>query len=61
MKVDNVAATIYEKYDMDKVERVYIHADGVSGIKMFETLMLNAIFVMDGFHLESSYSDRIDT
>ena len=26
--VDNVVAAIYEKYDMEKVERVYIHADG---------------------------------
>ena len=26
--VENVVAAIYEKYDMDMVERVYIHADG---------------------------------
>ena len=50
--VDNVVAAIYEKYDMEKVERVYIHADGGSWMKTLGTLMPNAVFVMDGFHLE---------
>ena len=50
--VDNVVAAIYEKYDMEKVERVYIHADGGNWIKTLGTLMPNAVFVMDGFHLE---------
>lgn len=50
--VDNVVAAIYEKYNMEKVERVYIHADGGSWIKTLGTLMPNAVFVMDGFHLE---------
>lgn len=53
--LDSVIATIYERDDTDKVERVYIHADGVSGIKTFETLMLDAIFVMDGFHIEKYF------
>ena len=50
--VDNVVAAIYEKYDMEKVERVYIHADGGSWMKTLGALMPNAVFVMDGFHLE---------
>lgn len=50
--VDNVVAAIYEKYDIEKVERVYIHADGGSWMKTLGTLMPNAVFVMDGFHLE---------
>ena len=50
--VDNVVAAIYEKYDMEKVERVYIHADGGNWIRTLGTLMPEAIFVMDGFHLE---------
>ena len=50
--VDNVVAAIYEKYDMDKVEKVYIHADGGNWMKAFGVLMPNAQFVMDGFHLE---------
>lgn len=50
--VDNVVAAIYEKYDMEKVEKVYIHADGGNWIKTLGTLMPNAVYVMDGFHLE---------
>lgn len=50
--VDNVVAAIYEKYDMEKVERVYIHADGGNWMKALGNLMPNAVFVMDGFHLE---------
>ena len=50
--VDNVVAAIYEKYDMEKVERVYIHADGGNWIRTLGALMPKAVFVMDGFHLE---------
>ena len=50
--VDNVVAAIYEKYDMQKVERVYIHADGGNWIRALGALMPKAVFVMDGFHLE---------
>ena len=53
--VDNVVAAIYEKYDMEKVERVYIHADGGNWIKSLGNLMPHAIFVMDGFHLEKYF------
>ncbi len=49
---DNVVAAIYEKYDMDKVEKVYIHADGGNWIKTLGTLLPNAVYVMDGFHIE---------
>ena len=50
--VENVAAAIHQKYDMEKVEKVYIHADGGKWIKALGTLMPNATMVMDGFHLE---------
>ena len=50
--VENVVAAIYEKYDMSKVKRVFIHADGGNWIKSLGTLLPNATFVMDGFHLE---------
>ena len=53
--VENVVAAIYEKYDMDRVEKVYIHADGGNWIKSLGNLMPNAIFVMDGFHLEKYF------
>ena len=50
--MENVVAAIYEKYDMDNVEKVYIHADGGKWIKTLGALMPKAVFVMDGFHLE---------
>ena len=50
--VENVVAAIYEKYDTDKVEKVFIHGDGGNWIKTLETLLPNAVFVMDGFHLK---------
>ena len=49
--VENVVAAVYERYDMEKVDKVYIHADGGKWIKALGDLMPNAIFVMDGFHL----------
>jgi hypothetical protein len=56
--VENVIAAIYEKYDMNKVERVIIHADGGKWIKSLGEMLPNAIFVMDGFHLEK-YSKKL--
>ena len=50
--IENVVAGIYEKYDMDKVEKVYVHADGGNWIKALCDLLPNTDFVMDGFHLE---------
>ena len=50
--VENIVAATFEKYDMDKVERVFIHADGGNWIKALGELLPNATFVMDGFHLE---------
>ena len=50
--VENVVAGMYERYDMDKVDTVYIHADGGNWIKALSDSLPNAIFVMDGFHLE---------
>ena len=50
--VCNVVAAVYERYDMEKVDKVYIHADGGKWIKALGELMPDAIFVMDGFHLE---------
>lgn len=53
--VDNVTAAIYERYDMDRVKNVFIHADGGKWIRNLGTLMPNAVFVMDGFHLEKYF------
>jgi len=52
---ENIVAAVYERYDMDKVERVYIHADGGNRIKTLGTLIPNAVYVMDGFHLEKYF------
>ncbi len=53
--IENVTAAIYERYDMDKVKRVCIHADGGNWITKLGDLMPNAVFVMDGFHLEKYF------
>ena len=53
--IENVTAAIYERYDMDKVKNVFIHADGGNWIKKLGDLMPNAVFVMDGFHLEKYF------
>ena len=53
--IENVTAAIYERYDMDKVKRVCIHADGGNWITKLGALMPNSVFVMDGFHLEKYF------
>ena len=53
--IENVTAAIYERYDMDKVNTVFIHADGGSWMGKLKTLIPNAVFVMDGFHLEKYF------
>lgn len=53
--IENVVAAVYERYDMDKVKNVFIHADGGNWITKLGHLMPNAIFVMDGFHLEKYF------
>ena len=53
--IENVTAAIYERYDTDKVKKVCIHADGGNWINRLGDLMPNAVFVMDGFHLEKYF------
>ena len=50
--IDNVTAAIYRRYDMDQVERICIHADGGQWIRKFGSILPNAVFIMDGYHLE---------
>lgn len=52
---ENIAAAIYERYDIEKVRTVYIHADGGSWIKPLGNLFPNAVYLMDGFHLEKHF------
>ena len=49
---DQVEACVYERYDLDKVKRIYIHGDGASRIVALSERFPNAIHVLDGFHLE---------
>ena len=53
--VENVVAAIYERYDMEKVRAVYIHADGGNWIRKIGELLPNSVYVMDGFHLEKHF------
>ena len=49
---DQVEACVYERYDLDKVKRIYIHGDGASRIVALGERFPNANHVLDGFHLE---------
>lgn len=49
---ENVSSYLHEAYCMEKVERIYIHADGGQWIRGVGDWLPNAVFVMDGFHLE---------
>lgn len=53
--IENVVAGIYERYDMDKVEKVVIHGDGGNWIRKLSELLPGAVSVMDGFHLEKYF------
>ena len=39
-----------KKYDLDKFEAIFVFGDGVSGIKEYNNVFPNAIFVLDPFH-----------
>ena len=49
---ENVSSFLHEAYRMEEVERIYIHADGGRWIYGISDWIPNAIFVMDGFHLQ---------
>lgn len=49
---DQVEACVNERYDLNKVKRIYIHGDGASRIVTLGERFPNAEHVLDGFHLE---------
>ena len=49
---ENVVSAIYERYDVDRIRNIYIHADGGRWIGRLGELLPNSVFVMDGFHAE---------
>ena len=53
--IENVISAMYERYDMEKVRVVYIHADGGNWIRKIGDLLPNPIYIMDGFHLEKYF------
>ena len=53
--VETVVAAMYERYDMDLVKKIYIHADGGNWIRKLGTLLPKSTYIMDGFHVEKHF------
>lgn len=49
---ENISSFLNERYRMEQVETVYVHADGGPWIRAAKDWLPNVRFVMDGFHLE---------
>ena len=49
---DQIEACVDERYDLNKVKRIYIHGDGASRIVALGERFPNAVHVLDGFHME---------
>ena len=49
---DQTEACVNERYDLNKVKRIYIHGDGARRIAALGERFPNAVHVLDGFHLE---------
>ena len=49
---ENVLAVLTERYDLDKVKQINVHADGGSWIHGLQQLIPHSRLVLDGYHLE---------
>lgn len=49
---ENVLAVLTERYDLDKVKQINVHADGGSWILGLQQLIPHSRLVLDGYHLE---------
>jgi hypothetical protein len=49
---ENVSSFLYESYNMERVEQIYVHGDGGQWIYGIKDWLPKVKFVMDGFHLE---------
>lgn len=49
---ENVLAVLTERYDLDKVKQINLHADGGSWIQGLQQLIPHSRLVLDGYHLE---------
>lgn len=49
---ENVLAVLTERYDLDEVSQINVHADGGSWIRGLQQLIPHSRLVLDGYHLE---------
>ena len=49
-----IAEYIYQHYDVDSIEKIFLSADGASWIKVGLNYIYDATFVLDKFHLSKS-------
>jgi hypothetical protein len=49
---ENVLAVLTERYDLDKVKQINVHADGGAWIRGLQQVIPRSQLVMDGYHLE---------
>ncbi len=49
---ENVSAVLTERYDLDKVTQINVHADGGQWIKSLQEMIPYSRLVLDGYHLE---------
>ena len=50
---------VSKKYDMDKIDYIFVSGDGANGIKAYSNVFPNAIFVLDRFHYKKKYLSYI--
>ena len=49
---ENVLAVLTERYDLDQVKQINVHADGGNWIQGLQKLLPHSRLIMDGYHLE---------
>ena len=49
---EGISSFLYNRYDMERVENVYVHSDAGKWIETARDWLPNVRFVMDGFHLQ---------
>lgn len=49
---EGISSFLNEKYDMDRVETVYVHSDGAQWIRAAGDWQPNVMYDMDGFHIQ---------
>lgn len=49
---ENISSFLNEAYELERIEAIYVHADGGQWIHAVSDWLPNIKFVMDGFHLE---------